>query len=265
MRRTGLRGAFAAILSFAFANQLLTLPLYSALVTNFAAKPTFAPRSRTRRMITSFPVLLLVATAASIALTLPLILAPLTRHAAPPDPSNVPTVLRPPVRETLSRTLEAAIPTIQAFALILTIPPLFAGVIVPRVRQRSYRWVLFLLAAALAAVIPGRKAGLTSLSMTLSLLTCYVLPAILHAVFHGLRRPRSILFSGPNAPLTSSEPATASSSSPDPEALLRHKERSLQRRRLARRVLWDIGVWVVLGPVGMAATVWTAGRAIGVW
>ncbi|KAG8703063.1 hypothetical protein FRC09_004376 [Ceratobasidium sp. 395] len=253
-----------SILSFAFANQLLTLPLYSALVTNFAAKPTFAPRSRTRRMITSFPVLLLVSTAASIALTLPLILAPLTRHAAPPDPSLLPNILRGPIRETLSRKLEAAIPTIQAFALILTIPLLFTGVIVPRIRQRSHRWILFLAATFVAAVIPGRKAGLTGLAMTLSLLTCYVLPALLHAIFHGLRRPRSILFTGTITAVTSSA-AEPSSSADDPEALLRHKERSLQRRRLARRVLWDIGVWAVLGPVGSAATVWTAGRAVGVW
>ncbi|KAG9092305.1 hypothetical protein FRC06_000158 [Ceratobasidium sp. 370] len=253
-----------SILSFAFANQLLTLPLYSALVTNFAAKPTFAPRPRTRRMITSFPVLSLVSTAASIGLTLPLILAPLTRHAAPPDPSLVPAILHGPIRETLRRKLEAAIPTIQAFALILTIPLLFTGVIVPRVRQRSYRWILFLLATFVAAVIPGRKAGLTGLAMTLSLFTCYVLPALLHAIFHGLRRPRSILFSGTAAAVTPSS-AEPSSSTDDPEALLRHKERLLQRRRLARRVSWDVGVWVVLGPVGIAATGWTAGRAVGVW
>lgn len=252
-------------MSFAFANQLLTLPLYTALVTNFAAKPTFAPRPRTRRMITSFPVLLLVSTAISIGLTLPLILAPLTKHAAPPDPAAaVATVLvRPPLRETLARKLEAAIPTIQVFELLLAVPSVFAGVVAPRVRQRSYRWVVFFLAVLLAAVIPGRKAGLTGLSMTLSLFTCYVLPALLHAIFHGFRRPRSILFTNanPGSAITSSDPT----SSNDPEALLRHKERSLQRRRLARRVLWDIGVWVVLGPMGIAATVWTAGRAIGVW
>jgi hypothetical protein len=252
-------------LSFAFGNQLLALPLYTALVTNFAAKPTFAPRPRTRRMITSFPVLLIVSAAISIVLTVPLILAPLTKHAAPPDPAAVPTVLfRPPLRETLSRKLEAAIPTIQVFALLLAVPPLFAGVVVPRIRQRSYRWISFFSAVVVAAVIPGRSAGLTGLAMTLSLFTCYVFPALLHAIFHGLRRPRSILFSNSNttAPaITSSGP----SSSHDPEALLQHKERSLQRRRLARRVLWDIGVWAVLGPVGIAATVWTAGRTISVW
>ena len=252
-------------MSFAFANQLFTLPLYSALVTNFAAKPTFAPRPRTRRMITSFPVLLMVSTIVSIALTLPLILAPLTKHAAPPDPvAAVPTVLmRPPLRETLTRKLEAAIPTIQVFELLLAVPPLFAAVVAPRIRKRSYRWIAFFLAVLLAAVIPGRKVGLTGVSMTLSLLTCYVLPAFLHAIFHGLRRPRSILFTNahPAPTFTSSEP----SSSTDPEALLRHKERSLQRRRLARRILWDVGVWVILGPVGIAATVWTAGRAIAVW
>ncbi|KAL5641210.1 hypothetical protein ACGC1H_001629 [Rhizoctonia solani] len=252
-----------SILSFAFANQLLTLPLYTALATNFAAKPTFAPRPRTRRMITSFPMLLIVSALISIALTVPLILAPLTKHAAPPDPAAIPTVpLRPRLRETVSRKLEAAIPTIQVFALLLAVPPLFAGVIVPRIRQRAYRWILFFSSVLLAAIIPGRRAGLSGLAMTLSLLTCYVLPALLHAIFHGLRRPRSILFTHSNVPaITSSEPI----SSNDPELLLQHKERSLQRRRLARRVLWDIGVWAVLGPVGLAATVWTAGRAISAW
>ncbi|GAB1519009.1 hypothetical protein RhiTH_002074 [Rhizoctonia solani] len=252
-----------SILSFAFANQLLALPLYTALATNFAAKPTFAPRPRTRRMITSFPMLLLVSTIISVALTVPLILAPLTKHAAPPDPAAIPTVpFRPPLRETVSRKLEAAIPTIQVFALLLAIPPLFAGVIVPRIRQRAYRWILFFSSVLLAAVIPGRRAGLSGLAMTLSLLTCYVFPALLHAIFHGLRRPRSILFTHSNVPaITSSEPGN----SQDPEILLQHKERSLQRRRLARRVLWDIGVWAVLGPVGLAATVWTAGRTVSVW
>ncbi|KAF8707950.1 MFS general substrate transporter, partial [Rhizoctonia solani] len=251
-----------SILSFAFANQLLALPLYTALATNFAAKPTFAPRPRTRRMITSFPMLLLVSTIISVALTVPLILAPLTKHAAPPDPAAIPTVpFRPPLRETVSRKLEAAIPTIQVFALLLAIPPLFAGVIVPRIRQRAYRWILFFSSVLLAAVIPGRRAGLSGLAMTLSLLTCYVFPALLHAIFHGLRRPRSILFTHSNVPaITSSEPGN----SQDPEILLQHKERSLQRRRLARRVLWDIGVWAVLGPVGLAATVWTAGRTVSV-
>lgn len=216
-------------------------------------------------MITSFPVLLLVSTAIAIALTIPLILAPLTAHAAPPDPAvDIPTVLRrPPLRETLTRKLEAAIPTIQVFALLLAVPPLFAGVIVPRVRQRSYRWALFFSTVVLAALVPGRKAALTGFSMTLSLLTCYVFPALLHAIFHGFRRPRSILFSNSNATpaFTSSDP----SGSNDPEALLQRKERSLQRRRLTRRLLWDIGVWAVLGPVGIAATVWTAGRTIAVW
>ncbi|KDN50084.1 hypothetical protein RSAG8_01420, partial [Rhizoctonia solani AG-8 WAC10335] len=252
-----------SILSSAFANQLLVLPLYTALATNYAAKPTFAPRPRTRRMITSFPVLLAVSTVISIALTVPLILAPLTKHAAPPDPAAIPTVLlRLALQETVSRKLEAAIPTIQVFALLLAVPPLFAGVIVPRIRQRAYRWVLFFSSVLLAAIIPGRKAGLSGLAMTLSLLTCYVLPALLHAIFHGLRRPRSILFTHSTVPaITSSEPSGGN----DPGLLLQHKERSLQRRRLARRVLWDIGVWAVLGPVGIAATVWTAGRAISAW
>ncbi|CAE6521207.1 unnamed protein product [Rhizoctonia solani] len=214
-------------------------------------------------MITSFPVLLVVSAFISIALTIPLILAPLTKHAAPADPAAVPTVpLRPPLRETVARKLEAAIPTIQVFALLLAVPPLFAGVIVPRIRQRAYRWILFFSSVLLAAIIPGRKIGLTGLAMTLSLLTCYVFPALLHAIFHGFRRPRSILFTHSNVPvITSSEPG----SSQNPELLLQHKERSLQRRRLARRVLWDIGVWAVLGPVGIAATVWTAGRTISAW
>jgi hypothetical protein len=49
------------------------------------------------------------------------------------------------------------------------------------------------------------------------------------------------------------------------EELLRRKERSMQKRRLLRRIAWDVGVWVLLLPVGGGGYVWAAGRLAGRW
>ena len=47
------------------------------------------------------------------------------------------------------------------------------------------------------------------------------------------------------------------------DELLLRKERTLQRRRLGRRLVWDLGVWLVLLPVGGAGLAWAVGRAVG--
>ena len=51
----------------------------------------------------------------------------------------------------------------------------------------------------------------------------------------------------------------------DTEELLLRKERALQRRRLGRRVMWDIGVWILLVPVGGGGLIWSIGRISGHW
>lgn len=53
--------------------------------------------------------------------------------------------------------------------------------------------------------------------------------------------------------------------SPRGDELLQRKERMLQRRRLGRRIVWDIAVWVLLVPVGGGGVVWAVGRVLGRW
>lgn len=68
----------------------------------------------------------------------------------------------------------------------------------------------------------------------------------------------------PTTPGTPNHPSVPRSDSYNDE-LLQRKERTLQRRRLARRIAWDVGVWVLLLPVGGGGLVWATGRVLGRW
>jgi hypothetical protein len=84
-----------------------------------------------------------------------------------------------------------------------------------------------------------------------------------HITIHYFRRPISIVIphTVPNTPQTIHPP----SSPHGPDALLQRKERLLQRRRLGRRVLWDVGVWLLLMPISVFGMVWAGGRLVGQW
>ena len=85
--------------------------------------------------------------------------------------------------------------------------------------------------------------------------------AFIHIVIHNFRRPLSIVMPmPPNTPSVSLRPSDSHT-----DELLQQKERMLQRRRLTRRLFWDIGVWVLLLPVGGGGVVWAAGRLAGHW
>ena len=86
--------------------------------------------------------------------------------------------------------------------------------------------------------------------------------ALVHIVLHNFRRPLSIVM--PTTPAAPSHPSLGRSESYDDE-LLQRKERTLQRRRFARRVLWDVGVWTLLLPVSGGGLVWAGGRVLGRW
>lgn len=88
------------------------------------------------------------------------------------------------------------------------------------------------------------------------------LAAFLHIVIHNFRRPLSIVL--PGTPGMPSHPGMHRSDSYNDE-LLQRKERTLQRRRFARRILWDIGVWTLLIPVSGGGLVWAAGRVAAQW
>lgn len=82
-------------------------------------------------------------------------------------------------------------------------------------------------------------------------------------MLHNFRRPLSIVMPAtPAAPVH--HPVLGRSDSYNDE-LLQRKERTLQRRRFARRILWDVGVWTLLLPVSGGGLVWAGGRLAGRW
>ncbi|KAF9806216.1 hypothetical protein IEO21_08778 [Rhodonia placenta] len=89
------------------------------------------------------------------------------------------------------------------------------------------------------------------------LLTLIFPIAFIHIVLHNLRRPLSIIIPPTTPVLTSPSSAQAVEGIDSRhDELLQRKERTLQRRRLGRRIVWDIGVWVLLVPVGGAHAGW---------
>ena len=51
----------------------------------------------------------------------------------------------------------------------------------------------------------------------------------------------------------------------DADELLQRKERTLQRKRLGRRLVWDVTAWALLLPVGGGGLLWAIGRINGTW
>jgi hypothetical protein len=49
------------------------------------------------------------------------------------------------------------------------------------------------------------------------------------------------------------------------DELLQRKERSLQRRRLGRRIVWDAVSWFSVLPLGVGGSTWAVGRLLGKW
>lgn len=47
--------------------------------------------------------------------------------------------------------------------------------------------------------------------------------------------------------------------------LLQRKERAMQKRQLKQRIVWDIGVWVMLIPIGGGGFIWAIGRLARKW
>jgi len=84
---------------------------------------------------------------------------------------------------------------------------------------------------------------------------------MIHITLHNIRRPLSIIL----PPQTQSAQNLAGPSPTLNDPLLQRKERLLQRRRLYRRLIWDIGAWVLLITVGGGGLVWAGGRLADKW
>ncbi|KIO23035.1 hypothetical protein M407DRAFT_9631 [Tulasnella calospora MUT 4182] len=164
---------------------------------------------------------------------------------------------------------------LRAAYLLLGIPPLWLSIIKPRLTSTSvsfrwvqdikWHWVLFVSLISLASFAPSSLAHFISRSASLSFIGfSFLLPALLHVTVHTVRSPLSIIYPTSTASGSAAD-RNGSGMTESEEALLRKKERSLQKRRFIRRAGWDLAVWFLLLPVGAVSWGWWAGRVVGAW
>ncbi|KAH9080572.1 hypothetical protein EDB83DRAFT_2340171 [Lactarius deliciosus] len=221
-----------------------TLPLYAAL--RGSVPPTVAKRTRRR----SFRALIAASVAVAVALVLPFCLFALS--------DNLPS--------TPGQGENALVAISSAANLILNIPAILITIPttpLPRAIRRTTnptlsKIVIYVAVIALSALPSNVTAVLGDALLVLSLLSTYVLPAILHITVHYFKRPLSIVL--PTS-LTRAEVGEAG----EGDELLRRKERSLQRKRLGRRLAWDVIAWALVLPIGAGGCAWAVGRALGRW
>ncbi|VDC00735.1 unnamed protein product [Peniophora sp. CBMAI 1063] len=205
-----------------------TMPLYAALK---ASSPRLLGQKPAKRY--SFRTHSAGAIALAAALVLPLCF--FGAHPNAPDSPN-----HPP---------HALIAVANALALTLATPPLIitaSPIPLPHHLRGGKTSKLFLLIIiVILALLPVSATWMISnIVLVLAVASTYVLPAALHIVVHNFKSPLAIVL--PRA------------AGPDADELLRRKERMLQRRRLGRRLVWDIIAWalvLVFGAGGIAAIV----------
>ncbi|KAG1822902.1 uncharacterized protein BJ212DRAFT_1331272 [Suillus subaureus] len=234
-------------IAFSFATSL-TVPLPASL----AGRPSTSSNKTNRG--TYFQVLSILSTIIATLLILPSIL----------------TASLPNVPGALSDTRNIIVHVLRASSLLLSIPPVLVSIHplpVPLAVRRVCKLdlskaTLIFVVVLLSSGPPSMATFLNDLTILLALCGSYFLPAWAHITIHYFRRPISIVIphSVPNTPRTIHSPSPHS-----PDALLQRKERLLQRRRLGRRVLWDVGVWLLLIPISVFGMVWAGGRLVRKW
>jgi len=241
------QGTTAIALAFTSSS---TLPLYASLKGTMQPITTAKP-SKTR----SFKNLSALSVAVALLLTVPFMIFPT-------DVDESITLLLPRPSPTI------AIPILNGLTLFLGIPALIVTTpplpIPERIRHATTfqisKSLLTVLYVALALVPVWLSRTLNDILLVSALASTYFLPALIHVTAHFFKRPLAIVVPQiPSTPLVNSE---APQSRPD-ELLLR-KERALQKKQFKKRVVWDIGVWILLIGSG-AGTVWAVGRVAGRW
>jgi len=86
-------------------------------------------------------------------------------------------------------------------------------------------------------------------------LTDHHLLAFLHITVHYFKRPLAIVLPTSATRIRDGEG----------DELLRRKERSLQRRRLSRRLVWDAVSWVSVLLLGVGGLAWAFGKILRKW
>ncbi|KAF9777542.1 hypothetical protein BJ322DRAFT_1015606 [Thelephora terrestris] len=226
-----------------------TVSLYSSL------KAGHLNHKHKTKAYQSFRTLLILSGITSLALILPLAFF----NSSPKFPAQDDAKRFPrPLRAVLhASTLMLTVP--QILVNIPTIPLPF------RSRHVTNASISHLVSAVviftLAVGTPEFFHVLSNVALVYILAGTYVLPAAIHITLHHIRRPLTIILPPQTQPTRSfTEPDSAMH---DP--LLQRKERLLQRRRLYRRLVWDIGAWILLIPFGGGCLVWAGGRLAGKW
>jgi len=234
-QRPGILWQGITSMAFVFSSSW-TLPLYASLR---GSGPPITTKRRRRR---SFRILIAVSVAIAIALVLPLCV-----FASSPTKPN-----------TSEKGVIALVSISSAANLILTIPAILITIPLPWAAHRTSPTIpkIFIYVVTVALSILPRKAivVLGDLLLVLSLLSTYVLPAFLHITVHYFKRPLTIVL-----------PTSATRRDSEGDELLRRKERSLQRRRLGRRLVWDAISWVSVLLLGGGGMAWAFGKILRKW
>ncbi|KAI0283945.1 hypothetical protein BGY98DRAFT_949677 [Russula aff. rugulosa BPL654] len=216
-----------------------TVPLYASL----RGSPTTSTKRRRRR---SFKTLI----AASVAITVALVL-PLCVFASS---SNGPNVSEKGVIAVISISSAANL-ILTIPAILITVPPTPLPYAPRRINSSISKIIIYMVTTGLSVLPRRATVVLGDLLLVLSLLSTYVLPAILHITVHYFKRPLSIVL-----------PSSATRAGDgEGDELLQRKERILQRRRLGRRVFWDIVSWVSILLLGAGGSAWAIGRVLRRW
>jgi len=168
--------------------------------------------------------------------------------------------------KTFPRPLRAVL---HASTLVLTLPQILVKTpTIPlpfRSRRVTNASVSHLVSAVVififAAATPKLFYVLSNITLVLTLAGTYLLPAVIHITLHNIRKPLSIIL----PPQTQSAQNFAEPSPALNDPLLQRKERLLQRRRLFRRLIWDIGTWTLLIPISGGGFIWAGGRLANRW
>ncbi|KAJ7021624.1 hypothetical protein C8F04DRAFT_1313716 [Mycena alexandri] len=205
----------------------------------------------------SFRTLSSLSVVVAVGFTLPLIFFTAHQNAAIPFIASLNAL-----------TLLLAIPSV-----LVTAPPL---PIPARVRRATSalpapfsKHLPFLILAASLSLVPSRVARvLSDVLLACACAGTFFLPALVHITTHFFKRPLAIVMPAISPPTPNPNSNAERAGLPSPSAadeLLQRKERALQKRQFRKRVVWDVGVWTLLLPVGGGGFVWGAGRLAGKW
>ncbi|KAG6334691.1 hypothetical protein ID866_4390 [Astraeus odoratus] len=235
----------------------LTVHLYASLTTT----PTTMPAKEHRARL--FELLNVSSTALAMLLTLPLVILASSR-------TNI--IVRQGTAGTLYNFL---VPALRALTLLLSIPSVILSTPAPRNSCIMFHCSSVNLARVLNVIVVvvlslSSTSVLNTLRDIVLVSACcgtFLLPGLAHITIHYLRRPMVIIV--PQAPHvipdTRHSSRAGSISRPSLDPLLQRKERALQRRRLGKRLLWDVGIWLVLMPACICSIFWAVGRVVGKW